>query len=220
VGSRAAIVHGLLLTILLPVGSMAIAMLVAHHLPAPESHPYDGSAGAFARQAVRLVFGVGLFCGVGLLVIGRLGWRDLGWRDLSLTQVALGIGGFVITAVVFGGFLIAATEYTPGSLVEAVASFTWRERLLGMVIGIIASVVEESLFRGYLQPSLCMRLGTAGGIGATAVLFALMHVPGNLVAFLGRLILGLGMGALRGQDRPLWAPAIVHTLIWICIGTL
>lgn len=219
-GSRAAIVHALLLTLLLPAGSMALAMLVAPHLPAPESHRFDGSVGAFAQQAVRLVLGVGLFCGVGLLLIGRLRWRDLGWRDLSAGQVALGIGGFVITAVVFGGFLIAATDMTLAALVEAVAGLTWRERLLGVVIGISASIVEESLFRGYLQPSLCKRLGTAGGVGVTAVLFALMHVPGTIVAFLGRLILGLGMGVLRGQDRPLWAPAIMHTLIWIIIGAL
>lgn len=219
-GSRAAIVHALLLLLLLPVGGILIGALLSPYLPAPDSHRYDGSLGAFARQAVKLVVGAGLFCGVGLLLVGRLRWRDLGWRDLSLAQVALGVGGFAITVMVFGGFLIAATELTLASLVEAVASFTWRERLLGVFIGVSASLVEESLFRGYLQPSLCKRLGTTGGVLATALLFSLTHVPGTLAAFGGRLILGLGMGVLRGQDRPLWAPAILHTLTWVVLFTV
>lgn len=219
-GSRAAIVHALLLILLLPVGGMLAAVLISPHLPAPDSHRFDGSMGAFVRQTVQLVVGVGVFCVIGLLLVGRMRWRDLGWRDLSLAQVALGVGGFAITAAVFAGFLIAATDMALASLIESAASFTWRERLLGLLIGITASIVEESLFRGYLQPSLCKRLGTAGGVVITALLFSLTHVPGTIVAFLGRLIIGLGLGVLRGQDRPLWAPAIAHTLIWVILFAL
>lgn len=217
-GSRGELVHALALTILLPVAGILLGALLSPYLPAPESHPYDGSPGAFVIQGVRIVFGAGLFVGVCLLLVGRLRWRDLGWRDLSWRQVALGLGGFVATTAVFCSFLVAATELTPAALLEAVAGLTWRQRLLGVVIGVNASIVEESLFRGYLQPALCKRLGTAGGIVTTAVLFSLMHVPGNVVAFGGRLILGLGMGLLRGHDRPLWAPAILHTLLWAVIG--
>lgn len=219
-GSRGALVHALVLTVLLPVAGMAIFMLVRPYLPVPDSHPFDGSAGAFARQLVRMVVSIPLFVGVALMLVGRLSLRDLGWRDLSLRQVAIGVAGFLATFVAFTAFVSVATDYTVGGFLEAVAGLSWRERLLGVLIGINASIVEESLFRGYLQPSLCKRLGTTGGVITTAVLFSLMHIPTNLVSFGGRLTIGLGLGFVKGKDRPLWAPAIAHTLSWIVIGGL
>lgn len=218
-GSRATLVHALLITLFLPIGGVAAALLLQPLLPPPEQHGYDGSMGAFARELLRL--GVGsLYVWLALLLVGRLRWRDLGWRDLSLRQVALGAGGFVAVLAAFGAFLVVTTDYTAGGLVEGMASFTWRQRLLGLLIGVSASLLEESLYRGYLQPALSKRLGAAGGIAVTAALFSLMHVPGSLVAFGSRLVIGLGLGLLRGQDRPLWAPAIAHTLVWVIVFSL
>lgn len=218
-GSRATLVHALLVTLVLPIGGIAMGMLLGPYLPAPDSHRYDGSMGAFVRQLVQ--FGVGTtYIGLALLLAGRVRWRDLGWYDLSLRQVALGVGGFLALFVAFGAFAVVTSGYTAGGFLEAIAAFTWRERLLGLLIGVSASLVEESLYRGYVQPALCKRLGATGGIVATAVLFSLMHIPTNLVAFAGRLLIGLGLGFLRGQDRPLWAPAIAHTLVWVVIFAL
>ena len=76
------------------------------------------------------------------------------------------------------------------------------------------------MFRGYLQPSLCARLGTTGGLVATALIFSLYHLPRAFPMLLGRLFLGLVFGALRGRERPLWAPAIAHALVWVIIGAV
>lgn len=215
-GSRATLVHALLAALFLPIGGIAAAMLILPHLPAPASDQFDGSMGAFVRHLVR--FGVGsAYVALAVLLVGRLRWRDLGWRDLSLRQVALGAAGFLAVFVAFGVFAVAIGGYTPGGFLEAVASFTWRQRLLGLLIGVSAALLEESLYRGYLQPALCKRLGATGGIVGTALLFSLMHIPGGLGPFVGRLLIGLGLGFLRGQDRPLWAPAIVHTLFWVVV---
>jgi membrane protease YdiL (CAAX protease family) len=215
-GSRATLVHALLAALFLPIGGIVMAILLVPHLPAPDSHRFDASTGAFVRQLVQL--GVGsTYVGLVLLLLGRLRWRDLGWRDFSLQQVALGAGGFLAVFAAFGAFAVITGGYTPGGFLEAVASFTWRERLLGLLIGVTASLIEESLYRGYLQPALCKRLGTTGGVVATAVLFSLTHLPTALAPFVGRLVIGLGLGALRGKDRPLWAPAIAHTLFWVIV---
>ncbi|MGN6106896.1 MAG: CPBP family intramembrane glutamic endopeptidase [Kofleriaceae bacterium] len=204
----------------LPVGGVVIAMLLHPHLPAPDSHPYDGSVGTYVRLAVRAVFGGALLVAVGLLLVGRLRWRDVGWRDLSLRQVALGVMGFLGLFVVYLVFIVVVTDYSVGDFLRGIAGVSWREQLLGVLIGVNASLVEESLFRGYLQPLLCERLGTSSGVVVTAVLFSLVHIPTTVVAFAGRLLIGLCLGALRGQDRPLWAPAIAHTLVWIVIGAM
>jgi membrane protease YdiL (CAAX protease family) len=218
-GSRATLVHALLVALFLPIGGIAVGLLLRPYLPAPDSHVFDGSTGAFVHQLVRL--GVGTtYIALALLLAGRLRWRDLGWRDLSLRQVALGAGGFLAVFAAFGVFAMFTSDYSAGGFLEAVASFTWRERLLGLLIGVSAALLEESLYRGYLQPALCKRLGATGGIVATAVLFSLMHIPTSLVPFIGRLLIGLGLGVLRGQDRPLWAPAIVHTLFWVVVFAL
>ena len=159
-----------------------MGMLLGSYRPAPDSHRYDDSMGAFVRQLVQ--FGVGTtYIGLALLLAGRVRWRDLGWYDLSLRQVALGAGGFLALFVAFGAFAVVTSGYTAGGFIEAITAFTWRERLLGLLIGVSASLVEESLYRGYVQPALCKRLGAMGrhrGHGRAVLADAHPDQPGGV----------------------------------------
>jgi membrane protease YdiL (CAAX protease family) len=51
-----------------------------------------------------------------------------------------------------------------------------RDRLLFVLIGLLAGFCEESLFRGYLQQCAVARLGAVGGIIAVSSLFAALHL--------------------------------------------
>lgn len=47
--------------------------------------------------------------------------------------------------------------------------------VLFVLIGVGAPIVEELFFRGFLQPAVIRRLGPAGGIAITAVVFGAAH---------------------------------------------
>lgn len=192
--------------------------IAAAPLLGPDFNPFDGSPAAFAVEASRAVLGlaIGWF---GLLHLGQISLRDLGWRDLSTAQVGLGLAAF-IPCVLSVLAVLASMGIPPADLFATIASQPWPVRLLCLFIGIIAGFFEETFFRGYLQPALSARLGRAGGIAATAVIFSLIHLPRALPMFVGRLLLGLVFGVLRDRDRPLWAPAIAHALVWVIIGAV
>ena len=79
--------------------------------------------------------------------------------------------------------------------------------MLGLAVGILAPVVEESLFRGALLRGLLRRMTAPWAILLSAVIFAAVHVvgdPGAGYVFPGLLLLGLvsGYQALRTGASP------------------
>ncbi|WP_437940363.1 CPBP family intramembrane glutamic endopeptidase [Sorangium sp. So ce341] len=204
--------------IVLMIGATTGLGLIASVLFGRDFSPFDGSPRAFALLGVQ--FSLMLVAGrLVLLHVGRVSLRDLGWRGLSAAQIGLGLAGFIpclicITAV------LASMGVSPGELHETIAAQPWSTRALCLCLGLVAAFTEESLFRGYLQPSLCARLGSTGGMLITALLFSLYHLPRALPMIVSRLVLGLVFGALRGRDRPLRAPAIAHALVWVILGAV
>ncbi len=95
--------------------------------------------------------------------------------------------------------------------------------ILLLAIGI--SLAEETIFRGYIQLRLTWWLGEWVGIGLTAVLFALWHVP----AWLNRvpletgllmtgltLIHGLVLGWIMSKSKNVIAPALYRSIsLWM-----
>jgi hypothetical protein len=51
-----------------------------------------------------------------------------------------------------------------GEVGRTIADYTGAQRLLFVLIGVQAALVEESLFRGYLQPTLMEKLGPMFGV--------------------------------------------------------
>jgi membrane protease YdiL (CAAX protease family) len=169
-----------------------------------------------AALELLLVFGL-LMRGVARLPLAAAGWSSPRGRDL-----VLGVAGFlacaaavlVIVAVPSGGLGAALAD-----VAASVASFSLRQRLLFVLVGALAAFTEETIFRGLLQPALQRRLGRAGGLVVTALVFALYHLKLRPIALLGKLTTGLVLGGLRNRTGTLWAPALAHALIWVVLGT-
>jgi membrane protease YdiL (CAAX protease family) len=107
-------------------------------------------------------------------------WRSLGWRKLNTNPAAgkgsawmyffSGCGLAIFVAV--ASFNMKNTENLP--IQEIFKNRTGAILLMSMAV-LIAPLVEETVFRGYLYPLFAKSLGVLPGILITGVLFGLMH---------------------------------------------
>lgn len=79
------------------------------------------------------------------------------------------------------------------------------------VVGLMAGLSEEMLFRGAMQRTMQdSRLGAHTAIWVTAIVFSAFHM--QFFGFLPRMLLGAWLGSLFVWTRSLWVPIIAHTL--------
>jgi membrane protease YdiL (CAAX protease family) len=154
----------------------------------------------------------------------RLSFHDAGWRGLALRDVAYGVIGFALLATSLtcvlatdGGFADAIAY-----IADKIAHYTPQQRVLFVLMGVIAAIPEETIFRGIMQPTLQQMVGRWPGILLTAIIFALFHVQYAfaLSVLISRTCTGLILGLLRERTGTLWAPAIAHALVWIILGAI
>lgn len=78
-----------------------------------------------------------------------------------------------------------------------------------LVVGVIASVGEETLFRGIIQRNLTVWTGNPHvGIWLAAALFSAIHV--QFLGFFPRMLLGALFGYLYLWSSNLWVPILAH----------
>jgi membrane protease YdiL (CAAX protease family) len=139
--------------------------------------------------------------------------RSLGWVRQPFSPVSLVLVGFFLVLVSLLLQIVLRTPdiQTPFSkmLDSGLAS-----RLAIAVFGVtIGPVVEELLFRGFLQPVLINAAGVFPGILATAALFGAMHLAQNADLWQAGLtitVAGFGFGVVRHISGSTRASSIVH----------
>jgi uncharacterized protein len=107
-------------------------------------------------------------------------WRTIGWRPLQTGQAPRAVAclGFVL-----GGFLLAilvslgsAAFHTKTQLPIEQFFQDRLSALLLMSLGVLlAPLVEETVFRGYIYPVAARSFGVTGGILFTGTIFGLLH---------------------------------------------
>jgi membrane protease YdiL (CAAX protease family) len=193
-------------------------------LPLPPADLWKGHAVVIATTV--LSGGLAMVCVVwlGIVRLGRVSWRDLGWHTERLgLSLGLGVLGTALLSAYVLGKLAAAGGLSQMNVLATITSYTPAQRLLFLVLGLSAAAVEESLFRGYLQPALAAKIGLAGGIVLGAVVFAAYHVfffGPDVRALLGKVPSGIILGALRARRGSLVAPLLAHFSLWQIFGSL
>ena len=147
--------------------------------------------------------------------LGALGLR----RTHNLVAVVLGVGGYLLLLPAWVGvvFLWPALARGVGIDVEQQEVFVeivalsgtpslWVALFLAIVV---QPLLEEVVFRGFLQPLLVQNLRESGGIVATSVLFALLH---GVSAFLPIFALSLLLGWIQLRTQRLVAAWVVHAV--------
>jgi membrane protease YdiL (CAAX protease family) len=159
-----------------------------------------------------------LFLYVSIAILKNLPfWHTFGWRKLipvpgtpsnPWVYFAAGIGLSLCVAIV------SSRMKTPENLPieELFKSRVGAFLLMGMAV-LIAPLVEETVFRGYLYPLFAKNLGVAPGIVITGVLFGLMHAPQlgftwGLVAML--IAVGIIFTLARARAGTVLASYLLH----------
>ncbi len=156
-------------------------------------------------------------------------WREaLGLRPLRLGRhVAQGIMVFGVTLPLvpalsgwlagllhdaFAGWPIAFSQQDAAPAVSVPSARAWLLLSYGVVAVIVAPVAEELIFRGFLYGALRRRLTPLAACGASAVIFAAMHLDPDSAAFGAAMIMGLVLAATYEKTRSLYVPMVVHAL--------
>jgi hypothetical protein len=121
-------------------------------------------------------------------------------------QVALGIG---LAPIVH---LVDESQTVVRDLDEATGAELW---LLTTTALLLAPVLEELLFRGILLRALLRRVSPVAAVGASALVFALVHPLldpslGSVAVLPGLLGVGLVTGVLAVRTGDLSRPILVH----------
>jgi membrane protease YdiL (CAAX protease family) len=107
-------------------------------------------------------------------------WRTLGWRSITRSS-----GGkpWIPWLYFFSGcglsvlvFIVTAKIHPPEDVpIEEIFHYKNTAMLFMAMAVLVAPLVEETVFRGYLYPLLAKSFGVATGVIVTGVLFGLMH---------------------------------------------
>jgi|GEM_PF-1978966 len=183
-----------------------------------------------------------VFIMVGLmtLFVGFLrGYRfaDFGFRTPSLAWVLLAIGiGVVFIPIRIAIIFFIALIFAPDLLtnqedtiftdtLDPNADFSPLLFLsvfqLGLMVVVLAPLVEELVFRGTLQTWMTQRFGVVAAVLVSGTLFGLAHI--DPLQATANTILGIVMGIAYYYSRSLWIPILIHFtnnfLIALCVGT-
>lgn len=219
-GSWSRIIHGLSLGFFQPLVPVSIFVGLASILFDAQGDLVAPRATTFLAVALVPLVPIGLLIGLGLVVLGRMDIRDLGWNrpQAPAKDVAWGLVGLLVYLAIFVA-VVGLLVKNPDETYATAMGYSFSARALFLLVGLHIAFVEETIFRGVVQPALILKWGKWPGIMATAILFAAWHPPYfHVSGFLIRLGLGLVTGMLRGEDRPLWGAFVAHACLWPVVG--
>jgi len=129
-------------------------------------------------------------------------------RDRALQFLA---GGAVLAIVISfaGGFFNSKTTLPIEELLKARVSIL----LFGVLGVLVAPLVEETIFRGFLYPVIARRLGVAAGVAVTGTLFGLMHAAqlwGGWGQIALLILVGVVLTWVRARTGTVAASYFVH----------
>ncbi len=161
----------------------------------------------FSGYAVVFLVLKGLFARYRCPLFESLGWVDHGFKPAHLILLGLLLAMFVI---VLGNLLRLPNVETPFDKLLNDRSSRVAISVFGVTLG---PIIEELLFRGFLQPVLVDSFGVLPGILATSVVFGGMHLMQNANLWQSGVLIalvGFVLGVVRHVSGSTKASAITH----------
>ena len=136
---------------------------------------------------------------------------------LRLRPVRAGWGWVAAAALALVAFVLAGLVVLPRVLTVPAERVTFLDAYLRrpfgvaavlVMVALIAPLLEEFLFRGWMQRTLERRTAPWQAIGVTALVFAAVHLEGY--GFPLRLAFGLASGYAAWGSRSIWPSVVLH----------
>jgi membrane protease YdiL (CAAX protease family) len=146
-------------------------------------------------------------------------WRTIGWRKLDTGRFPRGavyfgliLSGFFLSIIVsLGSALFPPKKNLP---IESLFQDRHTTLLFMLIAVLLAPLVEETIFRGYIYPVIGRSFGKIWGIVATGALFGLLHAE-QLWGGWGQIALlvfvGIVLTFARALSRTVVAGFVIHT---------
>lgn len=203
------------------ISSVVVSMLAGFaagkllHLP-PSAIPEGStvkSVVVVVGQAIWSVIAIAYLYAVVAIRTPNSFWRSIGWRRLAegISPVRFLAGGalLLIGVQVASQFVSRNVELPIEKMFESRISV-----LLLMALGIlVAPLVEETIFRGFLYPVIARQFGVPAGILVTGVLFGSLHAAQLWGGWgqIGLLIcVGIVLTWVRARTGTVVASYLVH----------
>ncbi len=193
------------------------AMLMAGMLAGPLRHLGLSPIGASLLHTVLAMSAVCVFIAVIATRLDPDGVGSLGLRPGGHAQAAAvgWISYFLLLPAVVGLGMLwpwlmvrLGLEYEPQAVTVGILELSGLELALAAVCAVlVVPLLEEVIFRGFIQPLLVQHFGGRGGIVLTSVVFGGLH---GVSAFLPIFGLSVVIGAAMLRTQRLTAPWVVH----------
>jgi membrane protease YdiL (CAAX protease family) len=144
-------------------------------------------------------------------------WRTAGWRPLEMPVPK----GVAYLAYILGGgllcFLVSVISDTYGNHRELPIQEMFQDRRSSLffiaLAVLVAPVIEETIFRGYIYPVVARTFGMGLGVLLTGTLFGLLHAQqlwGGWVQIAMLVMVGIFFTYARAMSRSVVASYLLH----------
>jgi CAAX protease family protein len=135
----------------------------------------------------------------------------LGLRRISLKQVALLLLITLALIVALDGLSVLLEDTVETGFDTWMYDTSVWPVLIWLAVVVFAPLQEEVLFRGFLFEGLrYSRLGAAGAIVITSLVWAALHVQYSVFLMGNIFLMGLVLGVVRLKTKSLWGPLLIH----------
>jgi membrane protease YdiL (CAAX protease family) len=145
-------------------------------------------------------------------------WRTIGWRPLETSQTprAASYLGLIFSGCLLAILVTVSSAAFKNNTKMPIEQFFQdrRSALLLMSLGVLlAPVLEETIFRGYIYPVVARSFGVSAGVLITGTLFGLMHASqlwGGWAQIALLVVVGIVFTYARARTHTVVASYLLH----------
>jgi membrane protease YdiL (CAAX protease family) len=208
------------IAVFLGLAVILVAGLVAAHVRLTDVQSSPRLSGVLNVVADIFLFG-GLLGYLALQIRLRFRapfWRTIGWRPLDTAHLPhpISYAGFVAVGLVLA-FVVQIGSALFGTKAKLPIEKLFQDRLTVILIlalsVLMAPLVEETIFRGYIYPVVARSFGQGVGVVVTGTLFGLLHAAqlwGGWTQIVLLVFVGLVLTYIRAVTKTVLASYLVH----------